>query len=279
MMRWHETNALASRQRLKHVAYMSMEFLIARNLASALASTGLEGECRAALASLGVDLDEIMGLEQDPALGNGGLGRLAACFLEFHGLARGARPPATASALPMGCSGRRSSPAGRSSSPRTGRARPRSGRWCGLAGAIGIRFGGKVHHRGYRAHRVDTEDLYAVAHDLLIAGQGQLTINTLRLWDTEALHPFDLAAFNAGRLSRCLGRAAAGPDADAHSLSRQFDPGRPRAAAQAGAFLRLGLAAGHRRRPDRRQGEPERHAGQGRHPPQRHPSGAGAGRS
>ena len=104
MQRWHESNALARRQRLKHVAYMSMEFLIARNLASALAATGLDSECRAALATLGVDLDEIVRHEQDPALGNGGLGRLAACFLDIiAAIAPIGWTPRMSSQSPMTC--------------------------------------------------------------------------------------------------------------------------------------------------------------------------------
>src|SRR5262245_63353530 len=67
MQRWHESNALARRQRLKHVAYMSMEFLIARNLASALAASGLGSECRAALDALGIDLDLVLSTEEDSA--------------------------------------------------------------------------------------------------------------------------------------------------------------------------------------------------------------------
>ena len=198
MLRWHETNALASRQRLKHVAYMSMEFLIARNLASALASTGLEGECRAALASLGVDLDEIMGLEQDPALGNGGLGRLAACFLDSMA---SLGVPATGYGIRFayGMFKQEIQSGWQIELPEDWSREAKVWEVARPCRRYRIRFGGKVHHRGYRAHWVDTEDLFAIAHDLLIAGQGQLTINTLRLWDTEALHPFDLAAFNAGR--------------------------------------------------------------------------------
>jgi glycogen phosphorylase len=198
MLRWHETNALARRQRLKHVAYMSMEFLIARNLASALAATGLEGECRAALASLGVDLDDVMRLEQDPALGNGGLGRLAACFLDSMA---SLGVPATGYGIRFayGMFKQELRSGWQIEQPEDWSREAKVWEVVRPSRQYRIRFGGKVHHRGYRAHWVDTEDLFAIAHDLLIAGQGQLTVNTLRLWDTQALHPFDLAAFNAGR--------------------------------------------------------------------------------
>jgi glycogen phosphorylase len=80
--RWHETNRIVQEKGLKQVAYLSMEFLLARELENALMSTGLVDECRAALARHGVNLDELMAIEPSPALGNGGLGRLAACFLD-----------------------------------------------------------------------------------------------------------------------------------------------------------------------------------------------------
>ena len=80
--RWHETNRIVQEKGLKQVAYLSMEFLLARELENALMSTGLVDECREALDRHGVSLDELMALEASPALGNGGLGRLAACFLD-----------------------------------------------------------------------------------------------------------------------------------------------------------------------------------------------------
>ncbi len=198
MQRWHESNALARRQRLKHVAYMSMEFLIARNLASALAATGLEGECRAALAALGVDLDDVIRHEQDPALGNGGLGRLAACFLDSM----------ASLGVPATGYGIRFAYGMFKQELRAGWQLELPEDWSREAKVwevvrddrrYRIRFGGKVHHRGYRAHWVDTEDVIAVAHDLLVAGQGHVAVDTLRLWDAKAEQPFDLAAFNAGR--------------------------------------------------------------------------------
>jgi glycogen phosphorylase len=80
--RWHETNRMVQGKGLKQVAYLSMEFLLARELENALMSTGLVDECRTVLAQHGVNLDELMAVEPSPALGNGGLGRLAACFLD-----------------------------------------------------------------------------------------------------------------------------------------------------------------------------------------------------
>ena len=66
----------------KRVCYLSMEFLIGQRLPETLGNLGLAGAARSALSELGVDLDRLFKIEPDPALGNGGLGRLAACFME-----------------------------------------------------------------------------------------------------------------------------------------------------------------------------------------------------
>ena len=150
-----------------------MEFLIARNLASALVATGLEAECRAAFASLNIDLDELMGHELDPALGNGGLGRLAACFLDSMA---SLGVPATGygirfaygmfrQELEIGLAGRA--------------ARGLVAREQGLGsgsperGAIAFALAARCITAAIARHWVDTEDVFAVAYDLLVPGQGQ----------------------------------------------------------------------------------------------------------
>jgi hypothetical protein len=80
--RWIATNDEIQRSRRKRVYYLSLEFLIGRLLIDALTNMQMIDETREALAGLGVDLEELRELEPDAALGNGGLGRLAACFME-----------------------------------------------------------------------------------------------------------------------------------------------------------------------------------------------------
>ena len=80
--RWMQTTRRQYQQNAKRVYYMSMEFLIGRTLTNSLLATGLADEAQAALYQLGLDLEELRELEPDAALGNGGLGRLAACFLD-----------------------------------------------------------------------------------------------------------------------------------------------------------------------------------------------------
>src|SRR5262249_12979798 len=79
---WIKTRAETKKQKKKRVYYLSIEFLIGRLLLDTLTNLGMVDTARAALSALGVDLDELRKLEPDAALGNGGLGRLAACFLD-----------------------------------------------------------------------------------------------------------------------------------------------------------------------------------------------------
>src|SRR5258708_18361921 len=77
-----ETEQRYSSQNVKRVYYLSMEFLMGRWLSDNLCNLGLNNECRAVLAELGTELEDVLEVESDAGLGNGGLGRLAACFLE-----------------------------------------------------------------------------------------------------------------------------------------------------------------------------------------------------
>ena len=80
--RWMKTTRQQYEQDVKRVYYLSMEFLIGRTFTNALLALGIHDEVRDALAGLGIDLNTLENLEPDAALGNGGLGRLAACFLD-----------------------------------------------------------------------------------------------------------------------------------------------------------------------------------------------------
>src|SRR3954464_12305329 len=80
--RWMKTTRLQYEKDVKRVYYLSMEFLIGRTFTNALLALGIHDQMKEALASLGVDMDTLINIEPDAALGNGGLGRLAACFLD-----------------------------------------------------------------------------------------------------------------------------------------------------------------------------------------------------
>ena len=82
MHRWRETLTAANDQDAKRVYYLSMEFLTGRALTNALMAVGIYDDAKTACTQLGADFDALIDLEADPGLGNGGLGRLAACFLD-----------------------------------------------------------------------------------------------------------------------------------------------------------------------------------------------------
>jgi len=81
MERWMETMRTYYREDAKRVYYLSLEFLIGRTLSNSLLNIGINDECTKALHDIGLNLEEIREMEPDAALGNGGLGRLTACFL------------------------------------------------------------------------------------------------------------------------------------------------------------------------------------------------------
>ncbi|MDH3908360.1 MAG: glycogen/starch/alpha-glucan phosphorylase, partial [Gammaproteobacteria bacterium] len=82
MERWAKTRLAMERDQVRRVSYLSLEFLMGRLLHNALLSVGIENETREALGRLGLDLETVFDREADAGLGNGGLGRLAACFLD-----------------------------------------------------------------------------------------------------------------------------------------------------------------------------------------------------
>jgi starch phosphorylase len=203
IQRWHETNNIARARGLKQVAYLSMEFLMARDLKNALSALRMEGALSEALGRHGVTLDDLYAEEVDPALGNGGLGRLAACFLDsmanigLPGVGYGIRYEYGMFRQEL----------------RDGNQIELPDDWLGEANpwefprserTYLIRFGGRVEHRDGRAHWVDTDDIKAVAFDRLVPGYDSRTVNTLRLWSPKAIGGIDLLAFNRGAFIEAL---------------------------------------------------------------------------
>jgi starch phosphorylase len=224
--RWIATGSRVGRARVKRVCYLSMEFLLGRSLINALSSMedGLLDEVREALQALGHDLDRIAEEEEDPGLGNGGLGRLAACFLDslatlgYGATGYGIRYDYGIFTQVIG---------------EDGGQREVASSWLGFHnfwesgnGAVRhrVRFGG--HCQATRSEQgrvryewVDTHDVWAVGYDLLIPGNRSPTVNHLRLWSGRAITPFRIEAFNAGNYA-----AAVQEQIDAKNLSRVLYP-------------------------------------------------------
>ncbi len=210
--RWMDTTRRQYTQNAKRVYYLSMEFLPGRMLSNALLALGLLDECHDALRELGLDFDDLASLEPDPALGNGGLGRLAACFLDsmatlgIPGFGYGIR-------YEYGMFAQRI---------HDGRQVEYPDHWL-VAGnpwefvrpevKYTIRFGGRVVTDETpdadgtverRARWVDTDDVQAMAYDTLVPGYGTLACNTLRLWSATATEEIDLSLFNQGNYSAAI---------------------------------------------------------------------------
>jgi starch phosphorylase len=205
IMGCHRTNARVRQQSLKQVAYLSMEFLNGRELQNALDCLGLENDVRAGLARLGVSLDEVYEQQTDPALGNGGLGRLAACFLDsmatlgVPGIGYGIR-------YEYGMFRQELDDGWQVEQPDDWLTGVDPWEFPRPERTYAVSFGGRVEHRDERAHWVDAETVLAVAFDRLIPGYDSDTVNTLRLWSPRPTDPMDLSAFNRGAFLDALGR-------------------------------------------------------------------------
>ncbi len=225
-LRWLATQRRVANARVKRVCYFSVEFLPGRSLLNALSSLegGLLQEARAALHDMGHDLDDIAAQEVDPGLGNGGLGRLAACFLDslatlqYPAVGYGIRYDYGIFTQVMGSDGGQREVASSWLRLRNVWETPRGNvRYT-------VRFGGRSEAAPDAAvgevHRwVDTNDIYAIGFDQLIPGNRGPTVNHLRLWSGRAITPFHIDAFNAGDYA-----AAVQEQIDAKNLSRVLYP-------------------------------------------------------
>jgi starch phosphorylase len=224
--RWISTCDRVARARVKRVCYLSMEFLLGRSLINALSSfdNGLLDEVRDALETFGHDLEHIAAEEEDPGLGNGGLGRLAACFLDslatlgYAATGYGIRYDYGIFTQVIGADGAQ---------------REVASSWLGFqnlweSGRGGVRyrvrFGGHCQATRDEKGRLrydwsDTHDVWAVAYDLLIPGNRSPTVNHLRLWSGRAITTFKIDEFNAGNYG-----GAVADQVEAKNLSRVLYP-------------------------------------------------------
>ncbi|HEY2606626.1 MAG TPA: glycogen/starch/alpha-glucan phosphorylase, partial [Paraburkholderia sp.] len=195
--RWMKTTRLQYEQDVKRVYYLSMEFLIGRTFTNALLALGIHDQMKEALASLGVDMETLINIEPDAALGNGGLGRLAACFLDsmatlgIPGFGYGIR-------YEYGMFRQEIVNGEQVEAPdywlRAGNPwefpRPEI--------KYMVHFGGRTVQRGELVEWIDTEHVNATAYDTVIPGYATDATNTLRLWSARATDEIDLSAFNRG---------------------------------------------------------------------------------
>jgi glycogen phosphorylase len=202
--RWMQTTREQYDQKTKRVYYLSMEFLIGRSLTNALMSIGLYGDLSKTLLESGIDVEETRDQEPDPGLGNGGLGRLAACFLDSMATV----------GLPSFGYGIRYDYGMFAQHIHNGYQVEQPDDWLKNGNpwefprpqvTFPIHFGGIVQHDGDDGARwIDTEQVLAMAYDMIIPGYGTRAVNTLRLWHAKASQSLDLAMFNQGDYMRAV---------------------------------------------------------------------------
>jgi len=201
--KWMKSTRETYEKEEKRVYYLSLEFLIGRLMRDAVSNLGLLEDIKTALKSIGVEFDAVAALEPDAALGNGGLGRLAACFMEsmatvdvpaygygiryVHGLFR-----------------QQLSDGWQVELPETWLAHGNPWEFERLEASYEIGFGGTVERldeNGEETQRCNwkpQERLIATAFDTPVVGWRAKRVNTLRLWTAEPIDPILLDAFNAG---------------------------------------------------------------------------------
>ena len=202
MQRWISTAAEYTQRGSRTVAYLSAEFLMGPHLGNNLINLGLEGTVRSAMSELGLNLDDLMVQEDEPGLGNGGLGRLAACFidsmatLEIPSLGYGIRYEfgIFQQDIVDGWQVERTDKWLRFGNPWE-LVRPE---W-----AVEVKFGGHTETYTDDAGRLRTRwvagrTVMGVPYDTPILGYQTNTANTLRLWRAEAPEAFDFSTFNRG---------------------------------------------------------------------------------
>lgn len=202
MQDWHAARKAEFERDGRRAYYLSLEFLMGRALGNAILNLGFDEQTTEALEALGLDFEELIDKEHDAGLGNGGLGRLAACFVDSCATLK----------LPVTGYGIRYEYGMFRQHIENGHQVEEPDHWL-RDGNIWelerpeytqrIHFGGRAEQyqdeNGVsRSRWVDTHDVLAIPYDVPIPGYENRHINTLRLWSSAATDEFDLGEFNAG---------------------------------------------------------------------------------
>ena len=202
MTDWRNTWLQHKKKGVRRAYYMSLEFLIGRSLGNHLLNLGIEKETAEAMQSVTNELERILELEPDAGLGNGGLGRLAACFMDSCASLR----------LPVTGYGIRYEYGMFRQIIEDGRQLEEPDHWLRNGNPWElerpeyiqqIQFGGHTYHDidhngQQRVRWIETDDVLAVPYDVPVSGYNNNVVNTLRLWKATATDLFNLAEFNAG---------------------------------------------------------------------------------
>ncbi|MCL1966321.1 MAG: glycogen/starch/alpha-glucan phosphorylase, partial [Fibromonadales bacterium] len=199
--RWIKTQQTYYKQNVKRIYYLSLEFLMGRSLGNAVLNIDAEKEVAEALGELGMNLEEVRDIERDAGLGNGGLGRLAACFLdsmaslELPALGMGLR-------YEFGMFNQKIENGQQKEFPDEWLRYPNPWEFARTAGVMQVKFGGTVEtfnvNGEIRHYWHAAESVEAMPYDTPIPGYRNNTVNTLRLWSAQS-NNFNLQTFNEGR--------------------------------------------------------------------------------
>ena len=205
---WMRTTQNYYKKDVKRVYYFSLEFLMGRTLMNSMLNLDIDEATRSALNGLGVELEEVRSMEYDAGLGNGGLGRLAACFLDSMATLN----------LPGFGYGIRYEYGMFMQTIENGRQVEHPDNWLRYGNPwefpraevlYPVNFNGRVieyvNEKGVNCCSwVDHDDVMAMAFDTPIPGYGTPTVNKMRLWSAKSTRDFDLGMFNAGNYIKAV---------------------------------------------------------------------------
>ncbi len=203
-----ETEARYEYADAKRLYYLSLEFLMGRALGNNLNNLGITNLCRAAADEMGINLEAVRGTEGDAALGNGGLGRLAACFLDslatlgMPGYGYGIRYDYGLFRQEIDNGYQREKPDNWLAEPSPWLIE-RPGEACAVP-VYGAVSGGANAHEHARGVWTNWRIIVGVPHDMPVVGYGGHTVNFLRLYSARASDEFDIAIFNDGDYVRAV---------------------------------------------------------------------------
>ncbi|NGX55318.1 MAG: Maltodextrin phosphorylase [Chlamydiae bacterium] len=206
--RWINTQQQYYDADVKRVYYLSLEFLIGQTLQNSLVNLELLDNCRKAVHDLGFDLEQLLEMESDAGLGNGGLGRLAACFLDSMATLR----------VPGYGYGIRYDYGIFTQTIQDGNQVEKPDNWlrygnpwemCRSEFLYPVQFYGKTVSKNDERGKiysdwVDTEEVMAIAYDTPVPGYNNDTVNTMRLWQAKSSRGFDLHYFQHGDYIRAV---------------------------------------------------------------------------
>ena len=200
---WRETLQRAQDQDAKRVYYLSMEFLTGRALVNAMLATDMYDAVKQACEQLGADFDALIEIEPDAALGNGGLGRLAACFLDsiatvgLPGIGYGIR-------YDYGMFSQRIVDGRQIEEPDYWLVNGNPWEFMRPELSYVVQYGGRLVTEGDAVNWVDADEVIATAYDNGVPGYGLTSVATMRLWSARASEGINLEAFNKGDYMRAV---------------------------------------------------------------------------